>query len=110
VYSNKTFAKRDLIPPGSGAWKGFYDAIKASANVVTVRNSQGVMGTESSVEITNFNTAPQNVLIEGLYGCTSVIAVSHRGMSLFVHSPFPISISCCAKIGITRVVFTVVRI
>jgi hypothetical protein len=79
LASDLTLAKRDVQPPGTGEWIDFYTAIKSSSNTIVLNNDAGGVGTISATEVTPLNTQPQNVVIGGLYGCISVIAVSHRG-------------------------------
>lgn len=74
--------QRDVPTAGSGDWSGFYNSLKTQSNSVVMDIFNGVMGTQTAVEYVPFNTAAQNIVIEGLYGCTSVIIVDHRGKIL----------------------------
>lgn len=79
----RSLLKRDVQGPGTGDWSDFYDSLKSSSNTVLMDINNGVMGTDTAVEQVSFNTGQQNVVVQGLYGCTAVVIVSHRGESTF---------------------------
>jgi len=72
------------VPPGTGNWADFFDGIAASADTLTVMNGERYLGTFTAAVDSTFSTNKVNVLVEDLYGCTSLIAVSHRGKHYIV--------------------------
>jgi hypothetical protein len=75
-------AKRNLPAPGSGDWSDFYGPLLTGKRGITYSldiNSNSYGNDWTSIEITPFAGTPVNAVVEGLYGCISVILVSHKG-------------------------------
>lgn len=78
--SNRSLFERNIdIGPGTDNWDDFYAAVRNSPNTFELDINEEFGGLISTTGLTNFAQGKKNVLIQGLYGCTSVIAVSHRG-------------------------------
>lgn len=77
-YDNYTVFERDVRGPGQGDWDDFYTAVASDPNTA-ILNIQGTILQPSTWISRIFADTPQNILVRGLYGCTSVVAVSHRG-------------------------------
>lgn len=77
--SNLTVIERDLPSPGTGDWSGFYGTLKSDPNTYVIDNDAGVDGTKTALYQVAWGKKKQNILVQDLYGCIAVIAVSHRG-------------------------------
>ncbi len=88
LQGNFTLSKREFPPPGTGDWNDFYQNLLEQPNTIKVNNlrttevlEQGLVIEDSlsAVSTMTFDPRPGNIVVEGLYGCTAVIAVSHLG-------------------------------
>ena len=76
---NSTIARRQIPRPGTGDWSAWYGALKRSQGSVVIDNLVGVLGSNTAAEQIKFEADPRSIVLEGLHGCTAIIAVSHLG-------------------------------
>lgn len=78
---NGTVVARNVYLPNSdpgGTWANFYGSLFGDDDTLTLDISRKDSGYTSFEQLT-LSDQPRNVLIQGLYGCTSIIVISHRG-------------------------------
>lgn len=81
--NNLTISERDIQGPGTGNWGDFYNGV--ANNGATERldiqsdNIDVSSAARSTHRFVRFDGTAKNALVQGLYGCTSVIVIGHKG-------------------------------
>lgn len=84
---NGTLSARDVRGPGVGSWDLFYSMLAKdpATGVLDLYSQFG--GTNTAVDEVRLYGPQVNGLVQGLYGCTSIIAVTNLGKEISVPGP-----------------------
>lgn len=68
---------------GTEDWSAWYTKLKDNKDTIKMDiDALSWQNSVTSIVQIRWSPVPQNVLVEGLHGCTAVIGVSHKGQSL----------------------------
>jgi hypothetical protein len=69
TLTKRALANREIPPDGTGDWANYYRTLKNQPNTHIIDNDAETEGTLASWVRYNWGDSPQNVIVEGLYGC-----------------------------------------
>ncbi|KAH6632898.1 hypothetical protein C7974DRAFT_433112 [Boeremia exigua] len=80
ALAKRAISKRDIPLDDTGDWANYYRTLKADPNTFVIDNYAQTGGTLASWVRYKWGNSPINVIVQDLYGCIAVIAVSQLGV------------------------------
>jgi hypothetical protein len=97
TLTKRALSKREIPMDGTGDWADYYETIeKDSSNTYKIDSFAQTDGTLASWVRYKWGNSPQNVLVEGLFGCKYTCSIRLRWLLII-----SLDHRCCCHRGIT---------